>query len=236
MRLRTSATALLAATVVALPALSVAATSAEPVAPRGSVGGWSMLSSAETRIIDEVAMHRASDGSLHTVHVQKLPSGNFGYVHTLVSADGAVQRSTTLPIDVDGVGGHPTLQTTPSGAIRVVFTSLDTSSDYRNGRLAQATSTDGGATWTVHEESLSRDGATWGDFGHDAAFLPDGTTIQAWASLTGISWRTEQAAKLADKKASAIGDDVSRSAKRAAKKTRKAARQLGKKIEAIATP
>ncbi|HJE51048.1 MAG TPA: DoxX family membrane protein [Tessaracoccus flavescens] len=80
---------------------------------------------------------------------------------------------------------------------------------------------------------LVRDAAR-SDVLRNAAML--GAAVLATQDLQGkpgLSWRAEQAAKVADKKASAISDDVSKSAKRAAKKTRKATKKLGKKLESI---
>ncbi|WP_104106972.1 hypothetical protein [Nocardioides sp. 616] len=201
MRLRTTVTVTglaLVATAFVAPAsvASAAAASGEagadpsPVVARASVGGWSKLSTAEARITSPVAMHRSPDGNLHTLHAQKFPSGNHAYVHSLLSPEGSVVRQTPLPMDDSGLGAQPTLQATPTGGLRVVFTSLDPSSDLRRGRLAQATSEDSGATWTIREEALSRDSTTWSDSGLDATYLPDGTTVQAWSHLSGITWRT----------------------------------------------
>lgn len=74
-----------------------------------------------------------------------------------------------------------------------------------------------------------------------------GAAVLATQDLQGkpsLSWRSAQAAKAAEKKASALGNDVSRSARKASakaekqakklsKKARKQAKQLGKKLEAV---
>ncbi|MDO5678508.1 MAG: DoxX family membrane protein [Propionibacteriaceae bacterium] len=79
----------------------------------------------------------------------------------------------------------------------------------------------------------------------NAALL--GASVLATQDLQGkpsLGWRTEQAAKVAEKKASAISSDVSKSARRAtakaekkakqlSKQARKQARQIGKKLEAV---
>lgn len=64
----------------------------------------------------------------------------------------------------------------------------------------------------------------------NAALL--GAAVLATQDLQGkpsLGWRSAQAAKVAEKKASALGSDVSRSAKKAGAKAEKKARQLSKK-------
>ena len=64
----------------------------------------------------------------------------------------------------------------------------------------------------------------------NAALL--GASVLATQDLQGkpsLGWRSAQAAKVAEKKASAIGDDVSKSARKAAAKAEKKANQLSKK-------
>lgn len=79
----------------------------------------------------------------------------------------------------------------------------------------------------------------------NAALL--GASVLATQDLQGnpsLSWRSAQAAKVAEKKASALGEDVTKSAKKAAakaekkahqlsRKTRKQAKKITKKIEAV---
>ena len=61
-----------------------------------------------------------------------------------------------------------------------------------------------------------------------------GASVLATADTQGkpsIAWRAEQAAKVTEKKAGELGDDITRSARKAAARTEKKAKRLGKKAK-----
>ncbi len=182
----------LAATLLPVTALCAPA-GAEPDAGRTTppaaraAAGWATLSQGAIDSNHDVVTHRTADGVLHVISAEQLPSGNQGYVHTSITAAGAVQR-TVLPLDEPNLGERPALDTAPGGALRLAFVSTAPSEGYRQGRIQQALSTDGGLTWVRQGDVLTQNGNVWGAPGIDATWTSTGETIQAYGYATN-RWR-----------------------------------------------
>ncbi len=156
---------------------------------RGTPGRWTKLNTAPAVGLGEAALHRTADGVLHVVHKQELSASQLGYVHSAVSTAGSTLAQSAVDLGpVTTVSDFPKLMGTPTGGLRIVL-NADFADPLRGGKLVQAVSGDNGATWSVGAEALTK-GVAFGDYGHAAAYLPDGNTIQAFIFNSTIGWRT----------------------------------------------
>jgi hypothetical protein len=167
-----------------LAALAVAAV-ALGIAPSARGAAWKQLTSPGGSNIDQVALLRTSDGTLHVAWHRRSGPNTEDLLHTAISASGAILATT--PIQTGwSVLQNAALVPVPGGGIRVFFggiRSTDTSDP--NQELNTALSTDGGATWALQEGSVVPGGAEAYGSPVSATTLPDGTPLEAWAGTLG---------------------------------------------------
>lgn len=164
-------------------------TSSEGADGRGVPGRWTTLNTGPGTGLGEAALLRTADGRLHVVHKQVMSPIQLGYVHSAINPAGTTVAQSNVDLGpVTTVSDFPKLGATPTGGMRIV-TQADFADPLRGGKLVQAVSNDNGATWGVGAEALTK-GVAFGDYGHAAAYLPDGTTLQAFILNSTIGYRT----------------------------------------------
>ena len=157
--------------------LLVAALVAVPAAQAGPPGKWTQLGDANLANIDQVALARTADGTLHAVWT--IPAANNDtLVHDAIGANGTAAVPNVI------TGGWAAISNTPdvvanAGGLRVIFGGIrTTNSGEVNSNENTATSTDGNA-WDLFPGTIVKGDSAYGsDVG--AALLSDGTPLFAW--------------------------------------------------------
>jgi hypothetical protein len=174
MRLRLAAVAFFAALLVTAPP-----------AFAGKPGKWTKLGQSNIDNIDEVALARTADGTLHAVWT--IPSHNNGgagdsLVHASIARNGAVGTPAPITTGWATITAVPDLVTMPDGSLRVLFGGIRTTNfDEPNSNLNTATAPAAGAPWSLFTgTTVTGDAAYGADDG--AAVLADGTPIVAFGS------------------------------------------------------
>jgi hypothetical protein len=144
----------------------------------GPPGKWTQLGDANLQNIDEAALARTPDGTLHVVWA--VPSAsNDSLVHDAVAANGTASAPNVITSGWASIESVPDLVTTSTG-LRVFFGGIrTTNADEPNAYMNTATAPAGGAAWDLQVGSVTKGDASYGgDVG--AALLPDGTPLFSW--------------------------------------------------------
>lgn len=174
----------LVAGLVGIPSLQ--ASSSPPQAPppaADAVSDWQQINTAATPMLDQVARLRGPGGVLHLVYAVELGPSQENYFHTTVAADGT--RGPThpvLPSNWGSVTSDPRLLPAPGGGLRLVFSGLQdtvTGNFFSAGHVYTALSYDGGASWALQDEALTKSTAGYASYGTGATTLLDGTPVQS---------------------------------------------------------
>jgi hypothetical protein len=154
-----------------------------PAALAGTPGRWTKLGQSNVDNIDEVALARTADGTLHAVWT--IPSHNNGgagdaLVHAGITARGAASVPSAIAADWASISAVPDLVTQPDGSLRVFFGGIRTTNPGEpNSNMNTATAPATGAPWSLFAGTTVTGGAAYGaDAG--AAMLADGTPIVAF--------------------------------------------------------
>lgn len=151
-----------------------------PSALAGAPGKWTQLGQANLRNIDEAALARTPDGTLHVVW--RAPGGPNAdaLIHDSVGPNGVVAPPNTITSGWASITAVPDLLATSDG-LRVIFGGIRTiKPDETNQNMNTATAPASGATWDLQTGTIATgDSAYAGDVG--AALLGDGTPIFAWS-------------------------------------------------------
>jgi hypothetical protein len=146
-------------------------------------GTWTKLGQSNLDNIDEPALARTADGTLHAVWT--MPSHNNGgagdsVVHDAIAANGAAAPPDPITAGSGTITAVPDLVTLPDGSLRVFFGGIKTTNpDEPNSNMNTATAPAAGAPWNVFTgTTVTGDAAYGGDDG--AAVLPDGTPLVAF--------------------------------------------------------
>lgn len=151
---------------------------AVPTALAGPPGKWSQLGQANLRNIDQAALARTSDGTLHVVWT--IPgTNNDALVHDAVGPNGVVAPPNVITSGWATINPVPDLLST-GDTLRVLFGGIrTTNSDEPNQNMNTATASASGATWDLFVGTVVKgDSAYAGDTG--ATLLPDGTPLISW--------------------------------------------------------
>jgi hypothetical protein len=149
-----------------------------PTAVAGPPGKWTQLGQANISNIDEAALARTPDGTLHVVW--RIPGANNDtLVHDAVGPNGVVAPPNVITTGWAGIDSVPDLLATSSG-LRVIFGGIRTTDEGEpNSNMSTATAPPSGATWDLQIGNIVTGDAAYGsDVG--AALLPDGTPIFAF--------------------------------------------------------
>jgi hypothetical protein len=159
-------------------AVLAAALAAAPTAFAGSPGKWSQLGQANLGNIDEAALARTADGTLHVVWTIPAPN-NDTLVHDAVGPNGVVAPPNVITTGWATIDPVPDVLATSTG-LRVLFGGIrTTNSTEPNQYMNTATAPPSGASWDLQIGSVVTGDAAYGsDVG--AALLPDGTPLFAF--------------------------------------------------------
>jgi hypothetical protein len=167
----------------ALAAATAALLVTAPPALAGKPGTWTKLGQSNLDNIDEVALARTADGTLHAVWT--IPGHNNGgagdsLVHTAIAPGGAAGQPEPITANWATLTPVPDLITQLDGSLRVFFGGIRTTDHNEpNSNMNTATAPAAGTPWSVLAgTTVTGDAAYGGDDG--AAVLPDGTPLVAF--------------------------------------------------------
>src|SRR3954451_17335895 len=145
-----------------------------PAAHAGTNGKWTQLGEANLGNIDEVALARTADGTLHAVWT--IPGTSEALAHDAISPSGTVAPPNVITDNWAAIDPVPDLVSSASG-LRVFFGGLrTTNSNEPNDNMNTATAPASGATWDlVIGSAVTGDAAYGSDTG--AALMADGTPL-----------------------------------------------------------
>ncbi|MEA2493742.1 MAG: hypothetical protein QOJ29_1653 [Thermoleophilaceae bacterium] len=149
-----------------------------PAAVAGPPGKWTQLGEANLTNIDQVALARTSDGTLHAVWT--IPgANNESLVHEPISAAGVAAGVNVIQTGWAAISPVPDLVTTADG-LRVFFGGIRTTdANEPNSNMNTATASPDGGAWSLFSgTTVKGDSAYASDSG--AALLPDGTPLLSW--------------------------------------------------------
>jgi phosphotransferase system IIB component len=151
-----------------------------PAAFAGKPGTWTKVGQSNLDNIDEVALSRTGDGTLHAVWT--IPSHNDGgggdsLVHAAIAPNGTAGAADPIASGWATITAVPELVTLADGSLRVFFGGIKTTNaDEPNSNMNTATAPAAGTPWNVFTgTTVTGDAAYGGDDG--AAVLPDGTPL-----------------------------------------------------------
>src|SRR5215208_8107079 len=124
-----------------------------PAAHAGSPGKWTQLGEANLANIDEAALARTPDGTLHIVWT--VPgAGNDTIVHDAVGPNGVVAPPNTIQSGWAAISSVPDLVTTADG-LRIFYGGIrTTNSNETNDNMNTATAPPSGATWDLFPDTV----------------------------------------------------------------------------------
>jgi hypothetical protein len=158
---------------------------AAPTASAGAPGKWTQLGDANLANIDEAALARTPDGTLHAVWT--IPAaGNDTLVHDAIAADGAAAAPNVITGGWAAIESVPDLVATADG-LRVFFGGIrTTNANEPNSNMNSATAPASGASWDLFPgTTVTGDAAYAADAG--VALLGDGTPLLSWGgTVTGV--------------------------------------------------
>jgi hypothetical protein len=151
-----------------------------PNALAGQPGTWTKLGQSNLTNINEVALARTADGTLHAVWT--IPSSNNGgagddLVHDAIAANGVAAPPDPVTTGWATITSVPDVIRQSDGSLRVFFGGLRTvNTDDPNSNMNTATAPAAGAPWSLFTgTTVTGDSAYGADAG--AAVLADGTPI-----------------------------------------------------------
>src|SRR4051812_32820850 len=161
---------------IRIAALAVLATAlvAAPGALAGPPGKWTQLGEANLRNIDEAAMTRTADGTLHVVWTHSAGSSE-DLIHDSIGPNGVVAPPNAITTGWAGITAVPDVVTMPDGTMRAFFGGIHSlDSNDPNSNMNTATAPPSGAVWAVQPGTIVKgDSAYAADDG--AAVAADGT-------------------------------------------------------------
>jgi hypothetical protein len=146
-----------------------------PTAVAGSPGKWTQLGAANLQNIDEAALARTPDGTLHAVWT--IPAANNdSLVHDAIAANGSASAPDTITGGWAAIEPVPDLVASASG-LRVLFGGIrSTDPNEPNSNMNTATAPVSGAPWDLFPGTVVKGDSAYGaDAG--AALLGDGTPL-----------------------------------------------------------
>src|SRR3954452_1349345 len=144
-----------------LLAVFVATLVVAPAASAGSPGKWSQVGDANLRNIDEAALTRTPDGTLHAVWAISAPS-NDSLVHAAIAANGTVSAPNPIVTGWASVSPVADILTTADG-LRVFFGGIRTTdAGETNDNLNTATAPPDGSAWTLVPGSVAKSDSAYG--------------------------------------------------------------------------
>lgn len=151
-----------------------------PTASAGAPGTWTQLGQANLRNIDQVALARTPDGTLHAIW--RVPEGANaeGLVHDAIGPNGVVAPPNAITSGWASMASVPDLVATSDG-LRAFFGGIrTTNSDEPNQNMNTGTAPPSGATWNLTPGTVVKgDSAYASDVG--AALQLDGTPLLIWS-------------------------------------------------------
>lgn len=147
---------------------------------------WKAVTGPTGSIIDEVGTVRGPDGTLHVGWTRSTP-GSGGATQDLMAAPigaGGVVGSPTMIASAYSAISNPAIVNTASGGLEVLFGAIQCPSSTCASGLLNATSTDGGRTWSTPTALYDRNANYSSDV--NAVTLADGTPFETWYGTSGV--------------------------------------------------
>lgn len=165
------------------------ATGTTRIAARGGPGHWTKVSTPTVGIIYAPSLVRTSDGVLHLVYAKDVAGGE-QIGHTAIHSNGSIAvQGDVLPTPWSTRDDDPVV-IAGGTSLRVVFggtQSLDPGY-WSDGRMYDATSADGGSSWSLPQEAIGQSHSAYGSYGTAATTLADGTPIAAYPLNNDLVW------------------------------------------------
>lgn len=183
---------------IATSALAVLA----PVAPlallapaeAGPAGSWTTITgpTAADSLGNTArpSAYRTADGVLHVVYKRKDSPSAQSLVHVALGDDGEVLSQSVIVSDWDALTADPEILPSATG-LRVVFSGIrgGPSPDFYNGgQMYHAISSDGGATWSLQNTTLTESGSAYASYGTGATAMADGSAFVAFPLNTRLRY------------------------------------------------
>lgn len=168
--------------------LTLLALALVPAVARATVPGhWDPVTAPTGANIDQVALLRTPDGSLHVAWHQDPPGSDVGtaLMHTVIAPDGNVGPAQTIVSGWAGIGDGALARSADGDLVLFAPATRSTNGLDPLQSIEQWTSPDGGASWTLSPAPIATDGGFADPLG---AFLgPDGATpFVAWGTSDGL--------------------------------------------------
>ena len=159
-----------------------------PAAARATVPGhWDPVTAATGANIDQVALLRTPDGSLHVVWHQEPQGSDVGtaLLQTVITAGGAVGPAQTIVSGWAGIGDATMMHAANGQILLFVPATRSASALDPLQSIEEWTSSDGGATWALSPQPVAFNGGFSDPLG--GALAPDGATpVIAWGTTDGL--------------------------------------------------
>jgi hypothetical protein len=168
--------------------LTLLALALAPAAARATVPGhWDPVTAPTGANIDQVALLRTPDGSLHVVWHQDPPGSDVGtaLMHTVITPNGKVGPAQTIVSGWAGIGDAAIVRSADGDLLLFAPATRSTSGLDPLQSIEQWTSPDDGASWALSPQPIAMDGGFANPLG---GFLgPDGATpFVAWGTSDGL--------------------------------------------------
>jgi hypothetical protein len=154
---------------------------------------WHQITGSGGANIDQVALLRGGDGTLHVAWHVQTGGNSYDLNHTTISP-GGTPGATTSVVSGWATLDNPAIVAAPGGALQVFFGGIHTTnSGDPNQDLNTGTSTDGGATWTVPPGDVAAPGDT--AYGSPIAATTVGGALvpyETWFGTLGVWVHTGQ--------------------------------------------
>ena len=162
--------------------LPIVAAAAQPVR-------WEQIARTGIRNIDEPALARSGDGSLHIVWRQQTATGNSELRHLMLDPDGGIKGEAQVAVGGWKSLSNPALLVAAGGSLDLLFGgvlgSQDVKDPYNNGSLYRATARADGLRWELQSGAQSTDRYAYlGPIG--ASFGPDGQPWLSWPASSKL--------------------------------------------------
>src|ERR1700751_3864963 len=159
-----------------------------PAAAGATVPGhWDPVTAATGANIDQVALLRTPDGSLHVVWHQEPQGSDVGtaLMQTVITAGGAVGPAQTIASGWAGIGDATIMRAANGQILLVAPATRSASAQDPLQSIEQWTSSDGGANWALSPQPIASNGGFSDPLG--GALAADGATpFIAWATTDGL--------------------------------------------------
>lgn len=161
-----------------------------PIVPVAAQGvRWRQIAGTGIRSIDEPALARSVDESLHIVWRQQAEAGKSELRHLMLDPDGNIKGEAQVAVGGWKSLSNPALLVAADGSLELLFGGVlgspDRKDPYNNGSLYRATARAGGSSWELQPGAQSADQSAYlGPIG--STFGPDGQLWTCWPASSKL--------------------------------------------------